>query len=206
MPQVSGTQGATEGELKYQGAPSAISGEDTRQIMAAGGPVLSEAEFCNGHAAVFRTLRRLPRRAAQRCNGQGADAGHYDGEGHGIPESADYLRLTGRYAELGYVGRSDRSKIDIMARFLQQEPPAPPEFGMPEMQASWKLMVAPEDRPTEPQHDRNIDNFFSVTLRDAGRLRLSTVTPRKSSASCRPVTPCTFRAVRVGSLRVHDRP
>ena len=34
-------QGATEGELSYQGAPSAISGEDTRQIMAAGGPRLS---------------------------------------------------------------------------------------------------------------------------------------------------------------------
>ena len=35
-----------------------------------------------------------------------------------------------------------------MARFLQQEPPAPPEFGMPEMMASWKVLVAPEDRPS----------------------------------------------------------
>lgn len=46
-------QGATEGELKYQGAPSAISGEDTRQVMAAGGPVLSEAEFSTATQLYF---------------------------------------------------------------------------------------------------------------------------------------------------------
>ena len=46
-------QGATEGELKYQGAPSAISPEDTRQIMAAGGPVLSEAEFATATQLYF---------------------------------------------------------------------------------------------------------------------------------------------------------
>ena len=44
--------GATEGELKYQGAPSAISGEDTRQVMSAGGPVLSEAEFPRQHSCI----------------------------------------------------------------------------------------------------------------------------------------------------------
>jgi len=37
--------GATEGELRYSGAPSAIAPEDTRQVMGAGGPVLSEAEY-----------------------------------------------------------------------------------------------------------------------------------------------------------------
>jgi nitrite reductase (NO-forming)/hydroxylamine reductase len=46
-------KGATEGELKYQGAPSAISGEETRQIMAAGGPVLSEAEFATATQLYF---------------------------------------------------------------------------------------------------------------------------------------------------------
>jgi nitrite reductase (NO-forming)/hydroxylamine reductase len=59
-----------------------------------------------------------------------------------------------------------------MARFLQQEPPAPPEFGMPQMQASWKLFVEPKDRPKSPQHKRNIDNFFAVTLRDAGKVAI----------------------------------
>ena len=46
-------QGATEGELKYQGAPSAISGEDTRQVMSADGPVLSETEFATATKLYF---------------------------------------------------------------------------------------------------------------------------------------------------------
>ena len=45
--------GATEGELKYQGAPSAISGEDTRQVMSAGGPALTEAEFATATQRYF---------------------------------------------------------------------------------------------------------------------------------------------------------
>jgi len=40
------------------------------------------------------------------------------------------------------------------------------------MQDSWKVMVAPEDRPDSPQHDRNIENFFAVTLRDAGKVAI----------------------------------
>jgi len=72
----------------------------------------------------------------------------------------------------GTSGEMTDEHIDIMARFLQQEPPAPPEFGMPEMQASWQVLVPPEDRPTEPQHDRNIDNFMSVTLRDSGQVAI----------------------------------
>jgi nitrite reductase (NO-forming)/hydroxylamine reductase len=72
----------------------------------------------------------------------------------------------------GSSGELTPEQIDIMARFLQQEPPAPPEFGMQEMRASWSVMVAPEDRPTEPQHDRNIENFFSVTLRDSGQVAI----------------------------------
>ncbi len=72
----------------------------------------------------------------------------------------------------GSSGELTEEQIDIMARFLQQEPPAPPEFGMPEMLDSWKVLVPPEDRPTEPQHDRNIENFFSVTLRDSGQVAI----------------------------------
>ena len=43
---------------------------------------------------------------------------------------------------------------------------------MPEMVKSWKLLIKPEDRPGKPQHKRNIDNFFAVTLRDAGQVAI----------------------------------
>ncbi|MCB1578575.1 MAG: hypothetical protein KDI81_14955, partial [Xanthomonadales bacterium] len=59
-----------------------------------------------------------------------------------------------------------------MARFLQHDPPAPPEWGMPEMMASWKLIVPLDQRPMKKENDYNIDNFFAVTLRDAGQIAL----------------------------------
>jgi nitrite reductase (NO-forming)/hydroxylamine reductase len=72
----------------------------------------------------------------------------------------------------GTSGDLDESTVDMMARYLLLEPPAPPEFGMPEMMASWKLLVKPEDRPAKKINDIDIDNLFSVTLRDAGKVAL----------------------------------
>jgi len=164
--------GATEGELKYQGAPSAISGEDTRQVMSAEGPVLSEVEFATATKLYF-----------ERCAGchgvlrKGATGKPLTPD-ITLAKGTDYLKALITYGSpagmpnWGTSGDLTPAQIDIMARFLQQEPPAPPEWGMPEMQASWKLMVAPKDRPTKPQHKRNIENFFAVTLRDAGQVAL----------------------------------
>src|SRR5690606_10500886 len=55
---------------------------------------------------------------------------------------------------------------------LQNEPPKPPEMSMEQMKATWQVFVAPEDRPTEPQTARNWENYFSVTLRDAGQVAI----------------------------------
>lgn len=165
-------KGATEGELKYQGAPSAISGADTRQLVAAGAPGLSETEFATATQIFF-----------ERCAGchgvlrKGATGKPLTPD-ITLAKGTDYLKALITYGSpagmpnWGTSGDLSPEEIDIMARFLQQEPPTPPEFGMPDMQASWKLIVAPDDRPTSPQHDRNIENFFAVTLRDAGEVAI----------------------------------
>jgi nitrite reductase (NO-forming)/hydroxylamine reductase len=72
----------------------------------------------------------------------------------------------------GTSGALTEQEVDMMARYLLLEPPAPPEWGMPEMMASWKVLVKPEDRPTEKMNDIDIDNLMSVTLRDAGQVAL----------------------------------
>jgi nitrite reductase (NO-forming)/hydroxylamine reductase len=59
-----------------------------------------------------------------------------------------------------------------MARFLQHEPPEPPEWGLKQMTDSWKLIVPVKDRPAKQQHKYNIDNIFAVTLRDSGEVAL----------------------------------
>ena len=72
----------------------------------------------------------------------------------------------------GTSGDFTEEDVDLMARYLLLEPPAPPEYGMPQMRESWKVLIAPEDRPTEKMNDWEIDNLFSVTLRDAGQIAL----------------------------------
>ena len=165
-------QGSTEGEMKYEGAPVAMTGEGSRQIMSSEGPVLSEAEFATATQLYF-----------ERCAGchgvlrKGATGKPLTPD-ITLAKGTDYLKALITYGSpagmpnWGTSGDLSEEQIDIMARFLQQEPPAPPEFGLPDMQDSWKVMVAPEDRPDSPQHDRNIENFFAVTLRDAGKVAI----------------------------------
>ena len=72
----------------------------------------------------------------------------------------------------GTSGELTEEQVDLMARYVLLEPPAPPEFGMPEMRDSWKVIVAPEDRPTQKMNDIDITNLMSVTLRDSGQVAL----------------------------------
>lgn len=72
----------------------------------------------------------------------------------------------------GTSGDLTEEQVDAMARYLLLDAAAPPEFGMADMRDSWKVIVAPEDRPTEKMNDIAIDNLFSVTLRDAGQVAL----------------------------------
>ena len=72
----------------------------------------------------------------------------------------------------GNQGFMTKEETEIMAEYLQIEPPQPPEMSLDQMLASWKLLVPPEDRPTEPQTERNWENFMAVTLRDAGQIAI----------------------------------
>ncbi|WP_280176992.1 cytochrome D1 domain-containing protein [Roseibium sediminis] len=72
----------------------------------------------------------------------------------------------------GTSGELTEEQVDMMARYILLEPASPPEFGMAEMRKTWKVVVAPEDRPAKKMNDIDIDNLFSVTLRDSGQIAL----------------------------------
>lgn len=72
----------------------------------------------------------------------------------------------------GTSGDLTEQEVDLMANFLFVEPPQPPEWGMPQMLETWKVIVPVDQRPTSKQNDYNIDNIFSVTLRDSGQIAL----------------------------------
>ncbi|MFA7432978.1 MAG: cytochrome D1 domain-containing protein [Gemmobacter sp.] len=63
-------------------------------------------------------------------------------------------------------------EISQLATYIQMEPDTPPEWSLADMLASWKLIVPVEDRPTEQMNSINLNNVFSVTLRDAGEVAL----------------------------------
>lgn len=79
---------------------------------------------------------------------------------------------TGGMPDWGRQGFFTSEQTEIMARYLQMEPPTPPELSLSQMKASWSLLVPPADRPTEPQTDRDWQNYFIVTLRDAGQVAI----------------------------------
>ena len=164
--------GTKEGVMKYQGAPSTVAAEDVEMMINPDAPPISKAEFGRATQIFF-----------ERCAGchgvlrKGAT---------GKPLTTDITRAKGtQYLEAlinfgspagmpnwGTSGDLTADEVNMMARFLQHDPPAPPEFGMPEMMKTWKVLVPVEDRPTKKENDYNIDNFFAVTLRDSGEIAL----------------------------------
>jgi len=65
-----------------------------------------------------------------------------------------------------------KDQISKLATYLQMPAEAPPEYGLKQMKADWKLIVPVKDRPTKKMNNVNIENVFSVTLRDSGEVAL----------------------------------
>jgi len=63
-----------------------------------------------------------------------------------------------------------KKEIDLLARYIQMEPPIPPEMSLALMKERHKVYIAPKDYPKKPLHDRNWENFFIVIERDAGKI------------------------------------
>ncbi|HMW64967.1 MAG TPA: cytochrome D1 domain-containing protein [Accumulibacter sp.] len=65
-----------------------------------------------------------------------------------------------------------KKEIANMAAYIQMPAEAPPEWGMKDLKASWKLHVPVDQRPTKKMNNINLNNVFSVTLRDSGEVAL----------------------------------
>jgi nitrite reductase (NO-forming)/hydroxylamine reductase len=72
----------------------------------------------------------------------------------------------------GTSGDMTEAEIDLMTAYLLNEPANPPEWGLEEMKGSWKVLVPVDKRPTKQMNKLDLDNLFSVTLRDAGQVAL----------------------------------
>lgn len=91
---------------------------------------------------------------------------------------ADYLEAFITYGSpagmpnWGTSGDLGEDEIVLMTRYLLHPPADPPEWGLEQMRESWKVVVPLDQRPKENQNDFDIENLFSVTLRDTGEVAL----------------------------------
>ena len=164
--------GTPEADLRYKGAPVPIKPEDVKETLSPKAPPVSPEEFARAKQIYF-----------ERCAGchgvlrKGATGKPLTPD-ITLPKGTEYLKVFIAYGtpagmpNWGTSGELTEKDVDLMARFLQHEPPTPPEYGLKEMKATWKVHVAPEKRPTKKLNKLNLENLFSVTLRDAGEIAL----------------------------------
>ena len=60
----------------------------------------------------------------------------------------------------GRQGILSPDEVTLMARYVQEEPPVPPELSLKQMKDTWKVFVEPSSRPKKPEHNRDWQNFF----------------------------------------------
>ncbi|HHJ13484.1 MAG TPA: nitrite reductase [Gammaproteobacteria bacterium] len=158
------------GKLVFTGAALALASQLSMGTAFAGAPKMSEAEFAQGTKLYF-----------ERCAGchgvlrKGATGKPLTTD-ITLERGTDALEAMITYGtEGGMPGWNLELKpedINILARYLQHEPPQPPEKSMADIRKTWKVMIPPNKRPKKQMNNYNLDNVFSVTLRDAGQVAL----------------------------------
>lgn len=164
--------GTIVAQERYQRAPSPV-GEEAAQVrVTPGAPDVTAAEF--EHAKKIYFERCAGCHGVLRKGATGKPLTHDIAQKRGT----EYLKVfidRGSPAGMpnwGSSGQLTPEEVDLMARFIQHEPPQPPEFGMEQVRATWKVLVPPTQRPKTKQNKYDIDNFFAVTLRDSGEVAL----------------------------------
>ena len=157
---------------KYQSAGSPLANVEMYQDINPKAPPMTKAEFDKARQIYF-----------ERCAGchgvlrKGAPGKPLTTD-KTLAAGTDYLKVFIKYGSpagmpnWGTSGELSDDEVDLMARYVQQTPPQPPEFGLKDMKATWKVIIPPEQRPKKKMNSYNIDNIFSTTLRDTGEVAL----------------------------------
>ena len=160
------------GDVQYHAAPSALAGVPMVESRNPKAPPMTQAEFDQARQIYF-----------ERCAGchgvlrKGATGKPLTPD-ITVPKGTDYLKVfIGDGSPAGMPnwltsGEFDEKTVDLMARYVQHDPPTPPEFSLADMEKSRKVYVPVDQRPKKKMNNYNLQNLFSVTLRDAGEVAL----------------------------------
>ncbi|MFN3843463.1 MAG: cytochrome D1 domain-containing protein [Rehaibacterium terrae] len=164
--------GTTQAEAAYQGAPSPIAGAAVAQIRTPGAPDMTEAEFAEATDIFFQRCAGCHGVLRKGATGKPLTPDLTQAKGTEYLKALINFGSPAGMPNFGTGGELTAPQIELMAKFLQHTPPDPPEWGMKEMRESWKVIVPVEQRPTRKMNDYDIDDIFSVTLRDSGEVAL----------------------------------
>ena len=162
----------TEPELKYQAGASPLAGEAMYQSTNPKAPPMTQAEFDLARKIYFERCAGCHGVLRKGATGKALTPDLTQAKG------TEYLKVFIAYGSPAGMpnwqtsGEMSEKEVDLMARYIQHDAPTPPEFGMAEMKATWKVIVPPDKRPKRKMNNYNIDNIFSTTLRDSGEVAL----------------------------------
>jgi len=137
-----------------------------------GVPTLTRAEFERANEIYFQRCAGCHGVLRKGATGKALTPDVTKEQGYAYLKDFINYGSPGGMPNWGTSGDMSEADIDLMAKYLLNEPAQPPEFGMDKVRASWKLLVPVEQRPTRQMNDLNLDNIFSVTLRDTGEVAL----------------------------------
>src|SRR5690554_6081080 len=161
-----------EASMAYEGTPSAVDAASAKVVRSPGAPDLTDAEFERAKEIYFQRCAGC--HGVLRKGATGKPLTPDITQERGI----DYLKAFISYGSPAGMpnwltsGDFDEATVELMAKYIMHEPPQPPEFSLADMKNTWEVIVAPEDRPTKQMNDLDLENIFSVTLRDAGKIAL----------------------------------
>ena len=164
--------GTSQSMASYQGAPSAAGTTSVEMVVNPDAPPITKAEFTRATQIFFERCAGCHGVLRKGATGKPLTPDITLGKG------TDYLKVFINFGSpagmpnWGTSGELSAQEVDLMARFLQHDPPAPPEWGMKQMRESWKVFVPLEQRPARKENRYNTDNIFAVTLRDSGEIAL----------------------------------
>ncbi len=162
--------GEKSAETAYQGAPSPI--ESAQQIITPGAPPITTEEFEHAKKIFFERCAGCHGVLRKGATGKPLTPDITQAKG------TEYLKVFINFGSpagmpnWGTSGELSEEEVDLMARYIQHDPPIPPEWGMDAMKASWKVIIPVKDRPKKQMNKLNLKNLFSVTLRDTGQVAL----------------------------------
>ena len=165
-------KGVTESELKYQAGASPLAGEAMYQSSNPKAPPMTKAEFDSARKIYFERCAGCHGVLRKGATGKPLTPDITQEKG------TEYLKVFIAYGSPAGMpnwqtsGEMDEKTVDLMARYIQHDPPVPPEFGMAQIKETWKVIVPPAQRPTKKMNNYNIENIFSTTLRDTGEVAL----------------------------------